>query len=66
MKKNIKTKTNHFRLSVTLTLELKLLNSKHLFGEKKLFTDGCGKVFRQEKKKAFTLPQPFTLVNFTY
>ncbi|TOI59478.1 hypothetical protein CGI56_23555 [Vibrio parahaemolyticus] len=58
MKKNIKIKTNSFRLSITLKANFKLLNNKEFFRNKTLNTDGHDKVSCLKERSVFTLACP--------
>ncbi|KGK08513.1 hypothetical protein [Vibrio navarrensis] len=58
MKKNIKIKTNSFRLSITLKANLKLLNDKEFSKNNALNTEGHAKVNGLKERTAFTLACP--------
>ncbi|EGR1296297.1 hypothetical protein [Vibrio sp. SCSIO 43086] len=55
MKKNIKIKTNSFRLSFTLKVSFNLLNNKEFLLKKHRMGGRHAKVIRPKKRKAFTL-----------
>ncbi len=58
MKKNIKIKTNNFRLSITLKANFKLLNNMEFLWKKALNTVGRAKVICLKERSAFTLARP--------